>query len=277
MAMMNGYRVKKSPDSPKKTTRNKQSLMNNDFFSRRRFVKNFALGTAASIVFGKAWQASVLADITSSNVGVLRVKLSDYPALLQDFGSVRLGLNPINNPFGPLGAFYPILINRQTSEIFYALDTFCTHAGCIVPPFSESDGGIICPCHGSGYGIDGRILNGPTVSPLTRYPVTFDGVDTLAVEIPNLGYCINSSLVQSVLVPRLRLEFPTFENVEYEVTFREHLQDVWSVVLFSLSPDEPADQFSLLGSGTPAAVFVNRTTATGFYSVAIKIIDLTEG
>ena len=109
--------------------------MNDKPISRRRFVKVFSLGSASSMLFGKAWRASVLADITPSSVGLLRVKLSDYPALLEDYGSVRLGLNPIENPSGPLGNFYPILINHHVDTTYYAMSTMCHHAGCIVPPF----------------------------------------------------------------------------------------------------------------------------------------------
>jgi Rieske Fe-S protein len=252
-------------------------MLNDHSVSRRRFVKTFALGTAFSTLFGKAWQASVLADISASNVGLLRVKLSDYPALFEDFGSVRLGINPIDNPVGPLGSFYPILINHEIGATYYAMSTFCSHAGCIVPPFDGSQGAILCPCHGSGYGIDGSLLNGPASNPLIRYPITFDGEDTLTVEVPNLGYCVNSSLVQSASTPRFKLSFPTFENVEYEVNFREQAGDAWAVTPFALSLDGPADQLSIFGDGVLAAVFVNRTAGTGFYSIAIKIIDLTEG
>ena len=47
------------------------------------------------------------------------------------------------------------------------------------------------------------------------------------------------------------------------------------VIPFGLSLNGVADQFSNFGDGQAAAVFMERTTATGFYSVAIKIIDLT--
>ena len=229
------------------------------------------------MAFGKVWKGSVLAQITPSHVGLLRVKLSDYPALLEDFGSVRIGINPIDNPDGPLGFFYPILINHETGGTYYALDTACRHAGCVVPPYDPFSDAIICPCHGSGYAIDGSVLNGPTVSPLFRYPITFDGVDTLTVELPGLGYRVDSSLVQSADVPMLRLDFPTFENVEYEVKFRERMGDDWTITPFGLSPDNPPDMLSMIADGSPATVFVNRTSPTGFYTAAIKLIDLTEG
>ena len=249
--------------------------MNDVNLSRRKFVKMFSLGTASSMLLGKPWRASVLADVTPGAAGLLKVKLSDFPALLENYGSVRLGVNPIDDPSGPLGFFYPIVINHHFDTTYYALDSQCKHAGCIVPPYYEFDGAIYCPCHGSGYGIDGSLLNGPSTSPLTQYPITFDGIDTLTVEVPSLGYCVNSSLVQSAAMPRLRLSFPTFFNVEYEVKFRQLITNEWTTIPFALSENGSADQLSIIGDEQPAAVFVDRTTTTGFYSVAIKVIDLT--
>lgn len=253
------------------------AVKNLDSVSRRRFVKTFALGTASSLLFGKPWRASVLADITPSGPGKLRIKLSDYPALLEDFGSVRIGINPIDNPIEPLGPFYPILINHFSGTTYYALSTFCTHAGCIVPPFVESEGASICACHGSGYGIDGGLLNGPATSPLTQYPITFDGLETLTVEVPDLGYTVESALVQSGNTPRLRLDFFSFQNATYEVCFREHVGQAWVAIPFALTLGGTADQLTLTGDNALKSVFVNRTTPTGFYSVGIKLIDLTEG
>ena len=248
--------------------------MNRTVRSRRHFVKTFVLGTAFSAAFGRVWEASVLADVTPSNVGLLRVKLSDFPLLLEDYGSVRIGINPIENPTGVLGPFYPILINHEIGSTYYAMSTFCSHAGCVVPPFDPSEGAIRCPCHGSGYAIDGSLVNGPASNPLITYPITFDGNDTLTVQVPSLGYCVNSSVVQGAEGPRLRLEFPTFFNVEYEVKFRQRVSDAWMTVPFSSTADGPAEQSSIVGDGTIAALFVDRTAATGFYSVAIRLIDL---
>ena len=253
--------------------------------SRRRFVKNFALGTASSVLFGQAWRASVLADITPSGAGRLRIKLSDFPSLEENNTSIRLGINPIDSPIEPLGPFYPILINHGTGSTYYALDTFCPHAGCIVPPYDNFDGKILCPCHGSAYGISGNLLNGPSTSRLRQFPITFDGVDTLTVEVPNLGYTVESTLVQSGNTPRLRLHFHAFYNVEYEVVFRENIQAAWTVIPFALTLGGTANQLSYTGptitppseTGSPASVFVNRTTPTGFYSVGIKLLDLTNG
>lgn len=253
------------------------ALKNLAAVSRRRFVKTFALGTAASTLFGKAWRASVLADITPSGSGKLRIKLSDYPALLEDFGSVRFGINPLNDLFEPDGDFYPILINHQFGTTYYALSTRCSHNGCSVPPFVESQGSSLCPCHGSAFGIDGGRLSGRASSPLTQYPITFDGLETLTVEVPNLGYTVESALVQSGNTPRLRLDFFSFPNAAYEVYFREHAGQEWVAIPFALTLGATADQLTLTGDNAPKNVFVNRTTQTGFYSVGIKLLDLTNG
>ena len=210
----------------------------------------------------------------SPGTGFFRVRVSDYPPLLQDFGSVRLGFNPMDFAL-PRGAFYPVIINHETGPIFYALDSYCSHAGCVVPAYDESEGAIRCPCHGSAYAFDGSLINGPASNPLRRFQHTFDGVDTLTIEIPDLGYGVTGAIVQSGDVSRFRLDFPTFDNVEYEVQFRQRARDLWSPVPFALTADGTADQSSLVGNGLPASVFVDRTTPTGFYSISIKILDLT--
>jgi cytochrome b6-f complex iron-sulfur subunit len=45
------------------------------------------------------------------------------------------------------------------------------HRGCQV---EAADGHLVCPCHGSEYDNDGRILKGPTELPLIRFPVEAD-------------------------------------------------------------------------------------------------------
>src|SRR2546427_10764926 len=90
---------------------------------RRRFIKHFVVGTAFSNILGRKWFATVLADCepTTPTGGILRVKISDFPALQNAEGSLRLALNPftVNGP--PPGAFYPVLINRGSGNQFFAL------------------------------------------------------------------------------------------------------------------------------------------------------------
>src|ERR1700685_3844440 len=46
----------------------------------------------------------------------------------------------------------------------------CTHLGCAYH-WVEPGNQFVCPCHGSRFSIDGRVLGGPAPRPLDRYPV----------------------------------------------------------------------------------------------------------
>ena len=52
----------------------------------------------------------------------------------------------------------------------YALDTTCTHLGCITQ-WDDGQQRFNCPCHGSAFGRDGINLFGPAPRPLPRYAI----------------------------------------------------------------------------------------------------------
>jgi cytochrome b6-f complex iron-sulfur subunit len=76
-------------------------------------------------------------------------------------------------------------------EGFRALSAICTHLRCTTGPFVPPDAEwkaphSRCPCHGSVFAKDGRVLKGPAPQPLDFYRVSLapDGrlvVDTAAV------------------------------------------------------------------------------------------------
>lgn len=55
-----------------------------------------------------------------------------------------------------------------------ALSTTCTHLGCI-PNWLPADGKFKCPCHGSGFYMDGVNFEGPAPRPLERVKISLDG------------------------------------------------------------------------------------------------------
>lgn len=65
----------------------------------------------------------------------------------------------------------PIYLYRHAAGEFTAVLTRCMHRGCQV---EAADGHLVCPCHGSEYDNAGRILKGPTLRPLIRFPVETD-------------------------------------------------------------------------------------------------------
>ena len=54
----------------------------------------------------------------------------------------------------------------------YAVSLVCTHLGCIVKPAGD---GFDCPCHGSRFAADGRVLKGPAPRPLPWFKVSGKG------------------------------------------------------------------------------------------------------
>ena len=55
-------------------------------------------------------------------------------------------------------------IVREGGQV-YAVSLICTHLGCTV---NVSDSRLSCPCHGSVFGRDGRVVRGPAQQPLAR-------------------------------------------------------------------------------------------------------------
>jgi Rieske Fe-S protein len=51
----------------------------------------------------------------------------------------------------------------RDAEGIYALSAVCTHLGCTV---TRSSDGFACPCHGSRFASNGKVLGGPAPRPL---------------------------------------------------------------------------------------------------------------
>ena len=202
--------------------------------------------------------------------GFFSLKLSAFPALQKDQGSVRVGINRVSNN-SPTGGSYPIIINRESAEKFYALDSECTHASCVVGVYASASKSSTCPCHGSRYGIDGRRLAGPAAGPLKTYPIQFDGVDTLTVEIPGLGFSSTASEVQAGGRARFLLEFPSYLGAEHEVLFRASLSDPWSTAKFSTTAEGIADKTFITGNDRVLKLYLDRSGESGFYAVTMKV------
>lgn len=55
-----------------------------------------------------------------------------------------------------------------------AISTICTHLGCI-PNWLANDAKFKCPCHGSGFYVDGVNFEGPAPRPLERHRIYLEG------------------------------------------------------------------------------------------------------
>lgn len=64
-----------------------------------------------------------------------------------------------------------IAVMRE-GETIIALSLICTHLGCTVSVTPE---GLVCPCHGSRFDRQGRVLTGPAQRSLARLDVEREG------------------------------------------------------------------------------------------------------
>jgi Rieske Fe-S protein len=75
----------------------------------------------------------------------------------------------------PIGDF---LVGHAAQNSFVALAAVCTHQACTITGFANQN--YVCPCHGSTFDINGRVLSGPAPASLFRYQAQFsNGVLTI--------------------------------------------------------------------------------------------------
>lgn len=235
---------------------------------RRQFIKHFALSTAASFFGGKLWTARLLADINlGPAVGRIAFKLSDYPAYASPYGSVRFTFADLS------GGVFPFALTRGDGDDFYAVDTKCAHAGCIVEAFDTGPSAMVCFCHGSEYNYRGEVIKEPATTNLLRYDTEFDGIDTVTVLIPGIDMRVSdvAVLTNNGSTIRIRLKFPTFEHGRYRVQFRQELADEPQNILVSTTPTGVPNLAEVSGDGQVQTVYVESALPRGFFSVALIV------
>ncbi|XP_039013279.1 cytochrome b6-f complex iron-sulfur subunit, chloroplastic-like, partial [Hibiscus syriacus] len=53
-----------------------------------------------------------------------------------------------------------LVVEKDRTLANYGINAVCTHLGCVVP-FNQAENKFICPCHGSQYNDQGRVVRGP--------------------------------------------------------------------------------------------------------------------
>jgi cytochrome b6-f complex iron-sulfur subunit len=115
---------------------------------------------------------------------------SDVPSLPTANGTrVSGGITLTIDPSSPLSAvgsaalvqtsIGDFLVAHASQNVFVALGAICTHQTCTITGFGNQN--YVCPCHGSTFDINGRVLSGPAPAPLHQYPALLtNGVLTIA-------------------------------------------------------------------------------------------------
>lgn len=127
---------------------------------RRGFI-GMCGGAVACLAAGGC--ASVMAQRVTAVDGRVRLPLARHSELAAPGGALTIQ---------PEGLADQILVLRVGDGQFAALSPICTHRGCTVEPAGDR---LKCPCHGSTYDREGKVLIGPAERALTRYPAAVEG------------------------------------------------------------------------------------------------------
>ena len=117
--------------------------------TRRKFLGALILGLAAALSLDKYLTPRVRPKKTL--ISVARAELPVQGALVYPEARVAL---------------------MRDGDAVYALNLVCTHLGCTV---NVTPTQLICPCHGSSFDRQGRVLKGPADRRLQRYQVVQRG------------------------------------------------------------------------------------------------------
>ncbi len=73
----------------------------------------------------------------------------------------------------------------RTADRLFVIYARCTHLGC-TPNWSQGENKFKCPCHGSGYDMEGINFEGPAPRPMDRAKVELDAEGQIVVDISKL-------------------------------------------------------------------------------------------
>ncbi len=156
-------------------------------FKRRSFLAYFSIGWLTSCF------QTILAAYNPTK-SIAQTKTSGDPPVTNNPDAVKPTDSKMSVGFTLVGSVadldkngylqtqtVAVLRDQNNSEKLIAVNPKCTHQGCDVK-WSAGQKRYECPCHGSNFGADGEVLNGPATKPLAVYSAKI--VDTqVLVEI----------------------------------------------------------------------------------------------
>ena len=140
---------------------------------RRKFLGWFTVGTLASSL------PIVIAACSSDNSSSNKVNSTSSATVPIDStpdgeGFVAVGTNQELEKKGYIYDRQLGVIVVSHSGTLAALNPKCTHKGCDVV-WKRNHQELVCPCHDSKFGVDGKVLNGPATEPLPVYVFKQEG------------------------------------------------------------------------------------------------------
>ncbi|MDQ4141532.1 MAG: Rieske (2Fe-2S) protein [Bacteroidota bacterium] len=141
---------------------------------RKEFLALLGSG-AASIVFAGCLGGCSKKedDPTPNNPGTLNKK--DFTLDLNAPANAALQTN------GGHVTSNEVIVARTTTGNFVAVSSVCTHQGGQIT-FPAPSTEFFCPVHGSKFGLDGKVINGPATTALKQYKTTLTGTNLRVYE-----------------------------------------------------------------------------------------------
>jgi len=75
-------------------------------------------------------------------------------------------------------ATYLVVKDDASNIEEYGINAVCTHLGCVVP-WNKAENKFMCPCHGSQYNFQGKVVRGPAPLSLALAHANPDGADVI--------------------------------------------------------------------------------------------------
>lgn len=128
--------------------------------------------TAALLDANRFAPRAAAKSLVTENVNVARRLVGDplkTAVSAPDVDELEPGTGAIARCDGTKVAAY-----RDPEGVLHMCSTRCTHLGCEVR-FNGAETSWDCPCHGSRFGVDGTVLEGPAVNPLQQHTPDAEG------------------------------------------------------------------------------------------------------
>lgn len=131
---------------------------------------------------GEAVSAAMIGSLLQACGGSPTSPTSSAPSLPVVGGSVGSGVVVVtidsSSPLASVGGAALVqssagtfLVARTAQDSFVALTAICTHQGCTITGFQNSN--YVCPCHGSQYNTSGQVVMGPATIALHQFSTQF--------------------------------------------------------------------------------------------------------
>ncbi|MEL6816188.1 MAG: Rieske (2Fe-2S) protein [Cyanobacteria bacterium J06598_3] len=146
-----------------------------DFFN---YVGLGLLATSLPVAMAACSPAATDSAETASGDAPVAPPAEEFDTSVRDDGFAAVGTVAALDAEGSIVdknfAAGPLIVIRDSADpaSVVALNSTCNHQGCNVD-WKESE--FVCPCHGSKFGADGSLENGPATEPLAPFEAIVEG------------------------------------------------------------------------------------------------------